>query len=197
LARPAAEAIWVSLPRSSRSGAIAAGAAGQKALRARLRDRLRTRDDSAVPPARPDRVDLAPEQACLTSGVSVVVVDVEPLATGIDTVVDQVLTALGRRLAGLVRPTDLVVRPWRTRFVLVLDGARDDYQLAGARRRITDALTPPVLMDGRPLRTSVLVGVVVSDPQDTVDAVLARLGSVATRRPIRVRRAIGVVGPPA
>jgi GGDEF domain-containing protein len=151
----------------------------------------------AVPPACSDRIDLAPEQACLTSGVSVVVVDVEPLATGIDTVVDQVLTALGRRLAGLVRPTDLVVRPWRTRFVLVLDGARDDYQLAGARRRITDALTPPVLMDGRPLRTSVLVGVVVSDPQDTVDAVLARLGSVATRRPVRVRRAIGVVVPPA
>jgi hypothetical protein len=190
-----------------RGGTIAAGAAGQTALRARLRDRLASADAEASAAVTPDRTAAAPEPADRgvalapehpTAGVSVAVVDVEPPATDVETIAARVLTALGSRLAGLVRPTDLVVRPWRTRFVLVLDGTRDDYQLAAVRRRITDALTPPVLVDGRSLRTSVRVGVVHADPHDTVDALLTRLAASATpdARSARVRRAIGVVAPP-
>jgi hypothetical protein len=172
-----------------------AGAAGQRALRARLRERLGEREVGVDTDPATGQVELAPDAPL--PGISVAVVDVEPPATDVETVADRVLMALGSRLADLVRSSDLVVRPWRTRFVLVLDGARDDYQLAAARRRITDALTPPVLVDGRPLRPSVRVGVVPAERHETVDAVLARLGSAATRdqRPVRLRRAIGVVPP--
>ncbi len=197
------------LPRGRstvRGGTIAAGAAGQAALRARLRDRLAAAEaeaaatvdsDSAAAAGEPQVGGIVLASEHPTTGVSVAVIDVEPPATDVETIAARVLTALGIRLAGLVRPTDLVVRPWRTRFVLVLDGARDDYQLAAVRRRIADALTPPVLVDGRSLRTSVRVGVVHSDPADTVDALLTRLAASATpdARPARVRRAIGVVTP--
>ena len=49
--------------------------------------------------------------------------------------------------------------PTPNRFVLVLGGTRDSYGLAAARRRICDVLSRPVLIDGRPVRSPVAVGV--------------------------------------
>jgi GGDEF domain-containing protein len=87
---------------------------------------------------------------------------------------DRLLTALGSRLVDATRPTDLVVRT-PDRFVLVLDGPRSAHGLAAARRRLADLLARPVLVDGRPVRSAIAVGLVPVAPTDTVEALLARL----------------------
>jgi GGDEF domain-containing protein len=159
----------------------------QQALRTRLRERLR---DASSP------VENGTDRK-----FSIAVVEVHPVTT---TAIEhpggreRLLTALGSRLADATRPADLVVRPEPGRFVLVLDGVRDSYGLAAARRRIADVLSRPVLIDGRPVRTTVAVGVLPAGPGDTVDDLLGRLAEAATRdrRSARRLRSVGLAEPP-
>lgn len=139
----------------------------QRVLRRRLAERL---DEAAA--AEPDGHALA---------FSVAVVEVDPTSSHLPVGRDRLLTALGIRLADATRPNDLVVRPDPSRFVLVLSGARDTYGLAAARRRIRDVLLRPVLIDGRPVRSTVAVGVVPASSGDTVEALLSRLSDSARR----------------
>lgn len=163
---------------------VPTGPAGQRALRRRLQQRLEQAD-------RADRLDPA------ESGFSVAVVEVDPADSRHPDGRERLLAALGSRLAGATRPSDLVVRPGRDRFVLVLGGARDDHGLAAARRRIKDVLARPVLIDGRPVRSTVAVGVVVGAPGDTVHTVLSRLVDAADRESRSARRLRIVAGPDA
>jgi GGDEF domain-containing protein len=151
---------------------VPAGPVAQRVLRRRLTERL--------------------EQAAGAeqdgTGFSVAVVEVDPTAAHHPAGRERLLTALGTRLAAATRPTDLVVRPSSSRFVLVLGGARDSYGLAAARRRICDVLSRPVLIDGRPVRSTVAVGVVPAAADDTVDGLLTRLVDSAKRDRRSVRR---------
>jgi GGDEF domain-containing protein len=165
---------------------VLTGPAAQLALRTRLRERLRVASPSGNGT---DRY------------FSLAVVEVDPVTTaGLEHPGgrERLLTALGRRLADATRPTDLVVRPTAGRFVLVLNGVRDSYGLAAARRRIADVLSRPVLIDGRPVRTTVAVGVLPAGPEDTVDDLLGRLAEAATRdrRSGRRLRSVGLAEPP-
>ena len=58
-------------------------------------------------------------------------------------------------------------------------------------------LTRPVLIDGRPVRSSVAVGVLPATAEDTVDGLLMRLSSAATRDRRSARRLRSVVADPA
>jgi GGDEF domain-containing protein len=119
---------------------------------------------------------------------SLAVVDVDASSSDHPDGRERLLTALGSRLADATRPSDLVVRPEAGRFVLILGGTRDDYALAAARRRISDVLCRPVLIDGRPVHTSVAVGVLPATAEDTVDGLLDRLRLAATRDRRAARR---------
>jgi GGDEF domain-containing protein len=160
----------------ARPRAVVAGPAGQRALRRRLRDRLAG--------------TAAPGSAAVEARVAdftVAVVEVDQVDTAHPEGRDRLLTALGSRLVDATRPSDLVVRT-PDRFVLVLDGSRSPQGLATARRRLADLLARPVLVDGRPVRSAIAVGLVPVTPADTVEGVLARLGAAVRgqQRPRRV-----------
>jgi GGDEF domain-containing protein len=144
-----------------------AGPAGQRALRRRLRDRLANGAEGTGRSAGTDQ-----------AGFSVAVVEVEHVAMPHPEGRERLLTALGSRLVDATRPTDLVVRT-PERFVLVLDGPRTPQGLAAARRRLADLLARPVLVDGRPVRSAIAVGLVPARATDSVEALLARLGAAA------------------
>ncbi len=163
---------------------VPTGPAAQRALRRRLDERLGRPGNHLAEDAPAERF-------------SVAIVEVAPVAA--DHLAspggrERLLTALGSRLADVTRPSDLVVRPTANRFVLVLNGVRDNYGLAAARRRITDVLLRPVLIDGRPIRTTVAVGVVAAEPGETVDGILGRLGAAAVRDRRSARRLRSVPG---
>jgi GGDEF domain-containing protein len=171
---------------------VPAGPIAQRLLRLRLAERL---DEAAA-----DAPD-APGAPPATSRIafSVAVVDVDPASSRHPVGRERLLKALGSRLADATRPTDLVVRPTATRFVLVLSGARDSYGLAAARRRIRDVLSRPVLIDGCPVRSGVAVGVVPAGIDDTVEGLLDRLDQAATRdrRSARRLRSVGRLDSPS
>lgn len=178
--RSLTSSVTASLPRPR--SAVPAGAVAQRVLRKRLAQRL---DEAA-----------AAEQEGDVSSFSLAIVEVDPAPSRHPVGRERLLTALGTRLANATRPSDLVVRPDSGRFVLVLSGTRDSYGLAAARRRIRDVLSRPVLIDGRPVRSTVAVGVVPAAAGDTVDALLTRLVN-STRGDRRTRRLRGLeqVGP--
>jgi GGDEF domain-containing protein len=169
------------VPRSRT--AVPAGLAAQRALRRRLQERL---SDAA-----------GADGATRARSFSLAVVEVDATSGGHPDGGERLLTALGSRLADVTRPSDLVVRPQPNRFVIVLGGTRDTYALAAARRRISDVLSRPVLIDGRPVRSSVAVGVLPATGEDTVDGLLARLPSAATRdrRSARRLRSVAIADP--
>jgi GGDEF domain-containing protein len=153
--------------------AVPTGPVAQRVLRQRLAERL---DEALTEPCE------------TTTAFSVAVVEVDPTPSRHPVGRERLLTALATRLADATRPADLVVRPTPNRFVLVLSGARDNYGLAAARRRICDVLSRPVLIDGRPVRTTVAVGVVPAAADDTVEGLLNRLVDSARRDRRSLRR---------
>jgi GGDEF domain-containing protein len=164
---------------------VPAGPLAQRALRARLRERL---------------IEPSPgsEQDCRFSVALVEIDPVSPAEIDHPGGRERVLSTLGSRLADVIRPTDLVVRPASGRFVLVLNGGRDGYGLAAARRRIKDVLHRPVLIDGRPVRTNIAVGVLPGGPGDTVDELLSQLADATARdrRSARRLRSVELTQPP-
>jgi GGDEF domain-containing protein len=162
--------------------AIATGPAALGVLRSNLQERLA---DHA--PADSDAADQDPAERAF-SLVVVEVAALSPAATDHRDGRDRLLTALGSRLADVTRPGDLVVHPAGDRFVLVLSGVRNRYGRAVIRRRIADVLSRPVLVDGRPVRTAVSVGVLPAAPGDTIDDLLGRLGQTAIRDRRSARR---------
>jgi diguanylate cyclase (GGDEF)-like protein/PAS domain S-box-containing protein len=81
---------------------------------------------------------------------------------------DELLRLVAARLAHCVRSYDTVSRVGGDEFVLLLPNMPTDLDVAGVRKRISDALNRPVLLNGRRIELSCSIGVSVY-PMDGCD----------------------------
>jgi diguanylate cyclase (GGDEF)-like protein len=72
---------------------------------------------------------------------------------------DKLLKAVAQRIRNTTRTDDIVVRMGGDEFIVVLKTVATAEQIDEAASRITDALSAPVLIDGRPLVTTASIGV--------------------------------------
>lgn len=106
-----------------------------------------------------------------TPGVAVYLLDLDDFKEVNDQlghdVGDEVLVAVGRRLAAIVRPSDTVARLGGDEFVVLceVEGGEEEMERIGAR--ISEALTRPYRIEGRTLSVGASVGGVFVDNPDT------------------------------
>jgi diguanylate cyclase (GGDEF)-like protein/PAS domain S-box-containing protein len=81
---------------------------------------------------------------------------------------DKLLKTVSQRIRDSMRADDVVVRMGGDEFIVVLKNVQAAEQVLDAASRINDALSKPVIVDGRPLVTTVSVGVSVF-PRDGND----------------------------
>ena len=74
---------------------------------------------------------------------------------------DKLLKTVAQRIRDTMRTEDVVVRMGGDEFIVVLKNVQSADQVLDAASRINDALSNPVIVDGRPLVTTVSVGVSV------------------------------------
>ncbi len=82
---------------------------------------------------------------------------------------DELLRVVAERLCGVLRDTDTVARIGGDEFVLLLPQVEADSTLERTLHRLQDALRPPLMLKGRPMRVSASMGVSVF-PRDGDDA---------------------------
>jgi diguanylate cyclase (GGDEF)-like protein/PAS domain S-box-containing protein len=81
---------------------------------------------------------------------------------------DKLLKAVAQRIRATMRNEDVVVRMGGDEFIVVLKTVRNTDQVNEAAGRITEALSAPVVVDGRPLVTTASIGVSLY-PRDGAD----------------------------
>ena len=81
---------------------------------------------------------------------------------------DKLLKTVAQRIRATMRTEDVVVRMGGDEFIVVLKNVQAAEQVLDAASRINEALSDPVIVDGRPLVTTVSVGVSVF-PRDGND----------------------------
>jgi diguanylate cyclase (GGDEF)-like protein/PAS domain S-box-containing protein len=81
---------------------------------------------------------------------------------------DKLLKAVAQRIRATMRNEDVVVRMGGDEFVVVLKTVRNTDQVNEAASRITEALSAPIIVDGRPLVTTASIGVSLY-PRDGAD----------------------------
>ena len=81
---------------------------------------------------------------------------------------DKLLKTVAQRIRETMRTEDVVVRMGGDEFIVVLKNVQSADQVLEAASRINEALSKPVIVDGRPLVTTVSVGVSVF-PRDGAD----------------------------
>jgi len=72
---------------------------------------------------------------------------------------DKLLKAVAQRIRATMRNEDVVVRMGGDEFIVVMKTVCDTDQVNEAASRITEALSAPVIVDGRPLVTTASIGV--------------------------------------
>src|SRR5579862_6363116 len=72
---------------------------------------------------------------------------------------DKLLMTVAERVRSTVRREDIVVRMGGDEFIVVLQGVKDPELINEMAGRINEALSAPVIVDGRPLNTTVSIGV--------------------------------------
>lgn len=72
---------------------------------------------------------------------------------------DKLLKAVAQRIRATVRTEDVVVRMGGDEFIVILKDVRSSEQVNETAMRINEALSAPVPVDGRPLVTTVSIGV--------------------------------------
>src|SRR6266566_4721808 len=77
---------------------------------------------------------------------------------------DRLLVEIGRRLQSSVRPADVVARLGGDEFTLLLEDVAGLPQVEQVARRVLDSLAAPFLLEGREVRASASIGVVLSEP---------------------------------
>jgi diguanylate cyclase (GGDEF)-like protein/PAS domain S-box-containing protein len=81
---------------------------------------------------------------------------------------DKLLKAVAQRIQATVRAEDVVVRMGGDEFIVILKSVRSPDQVNETAGRINEALSAPVPVDGRPLVTTVSIGVSLY-PRDGAD----------------------------
>ena len=81
---------------------------------------------------------------------------------------DKLLKTVAQRVRSTVRAQDVVVRMGGDEFVVILKGVQDTGQVNETAERINQALSAPMVVDGRTLVTTVSIGVALY-PHDGVD----------------------------
>ncbi len=81
---------------------------------------------------------------------------------------DKLLKTVAQRVRATVRSHDLVVRMGGDEFVVILRGITDTQTVSDTSSRITEALSAPMVVDGRTLVTTVSIGVSLY-PRDGTD----------------------------
>jgi diguanylate cyclase (GGDEF)-like protein/PAS domain S-box-containing protein len=81
---------------------------------------------------------------------------------------DKLLKTVAQRVRATVRDNDVVVRMGGDEFIVILKAVRDAKLINELASRINEALSAPVIVDGRPLVTTVSIGVSLY-PRDGVD----------------------------
>jgi len=77
---------------------------------------------------------------------------------------DRLLVEIARRLQSSVRPADVVARLGGDEFTLLLEEVADLPQVEQVARRVLDSMAAPFLLEGREVRASASIGVVLSEP---------------------------------
>jgi diguanylate cyclase (GGDEF)-like protein len=75
---------------------------------------------------------------------------------------DRVLCEVAERLAGCVRPGDVVARFGGDEFTVLIDNLHNDADAAIVARRILGRLEEPVAADGQPVEVAASIGVAIS-----------------------------------
>jgi diguanylate cyclase (GGDEF)-like protein/PAS domain S-box-containing protein len=81
---------------------------------------------------------------------------------------DQLLKAVAQRLRDTLRDEDIVIRMGGDEFVVILKSVRNSEDVNEAALRITESLSSPIVIDGRPLITTASIGVSLY-PRDGAD----------------------------
>jgi diguanylate cyclase (GGDEF)-like protein/PAS domain S-box-containing protein len=81
---------------------------------------------------------------------------------------DQLLKTVAQRIRATVRGEDVVVRMGGDEFIVILRSVRNQEQVNETAVRINEALSAPIVVDGRPLVTTVSIGVSLF-PRDGAD----------------------------
>ena len=81
---------------------------------------------------------------------------------------DQLLKAVAQRLRDTLRGEDIVIRMGGDEFVVILKSVRNSEDVNEAALRITESLSSPIVIDGRPLITTASIGVSLY-PRDGAD----------------------------
>ncbi len=81
---------------------------------------------------------------------------------------DKLLKTVAERVRATVREEDMVVRMGGDEFIVVLQSVKEVTLISEMAARINEALSQPVIVDGRPLVTSVSIGVSLY-PRDGAD----------------------------
>ena len=81
---------------------------------------------------------------------------------------DQLLKAVAQRLRDTLRGEDIVIRMGGDEFVVILKSVRNPEDVNEASLRISESLSSPIVIDGRPLLTTASIGVSLY-PRDGAD----------------------------
>ncbi len=95
---------------------------------------------------------------------------------------DQLLAAVGRRLADVLRPADTLARLGGDEFAVLVDGLAGEAAAEGLARRMIEALASPFVVEGRDTYVAASVGVAMSRAGGQSAADLLREAEIALYR---------------
>jgi diguanylate cyclase (GGDEF)-like protein/PAS domain S-box-containing protein len=95
---------------------------------------------------------------------------------------DQLLAAVGRRLADTLRPADTLARLGGDEFAVLVDGLAGEAAAEGLARRMVEALAAPFFVEGRDTHVTASVGVAMSRAGAQSAADLLREAEIALYR---------------
>ncbi len=101
---------------------------------------------------------------------------------------DRVLSTLGERLSGLLRPMDTVARFGGDEFTFLFEGLTSEREVVLIADRISQATGHPIEVDGAPLTTTVSIGIaLVNDPTVAPDTIIREADAAMYRAKDRGR----------
>ena len=101
---------------------------------------------------------------------------------------DRVLSTLGERLSGLLRPMDTVARFGGDEFTFLFEGLTSEREVVLIADRISQATGHPIEVDGTPLTATVSIGIaLVNDPTVAPDSIIREADAAMYRAKDRGR----------